>query len=50
MAKARRDGKAQQQYYDFSLNSARAAQVCVGAGCPACGGRLNGLVPSRRRR
>jgi len=32
MAGARRDGKAQQQYYDFSLKSARAAQVGRQAG------------------
>lgn len=30
MSGARRDGRTQQQYYDFSLNSARAAQVGQG--------------------
>ncbi len=32
MRGAPRDGNVQKQYYDFSLNSARAAQVCAEAG------------------
>lgn len=31
MSGARRDGRTQQQYYDFSLNSARAAQARLGS-------------------
>lgn len=45
MAGARRDGRTQQQYYDFSLNSARAAQV--GQGRRRGGARWKGLPPAR---
>ena len=41
MAGATLDGQTQQRYFDFSLNSARAAQVQWGAG----GGQTRAAVP-----